>query len=1168
MDILASLNEQQREAVVTTEGAVLILAGAGSGKTRVITVRIAYLIQEKEVPPYNILAVTFTNKAAGEMRERVNELLKGQKLQSSPLVTTFHSLCVRILRQDIEALQEGYNKSFTIYDTDDSIKVIKASIKDIGFDEKQLAPRQVQNAISAAKNRGEDFELYASKVEYTDEKRAAIARVFKLYEERLNNANALDFDDLLIKTVRLLRVSPEVREKYNNKFKYILVDEYQDTNALQFALINYLTEAQQNICVVGDDAQCLPQGTKVLTPGGFKPIEKIRENDEVISAFGHSRVSPSTVSRVKINEYKGKIVEITTHKGKTLRATPNHILYGKVTAFHDKHLVYLMYRQDKGYRIGRSLGHQTSHKNRQEILGLQVRSNQEMADKMWILKVCDSKTEAAYFETLFATRYGIPTMVFHLRGRNGMSFTQDPIDRLYEEIDTRKRVKQIFRDFSLFENYPHFQPKARFESKRFLLNLIQFGDKRTTQNAPWGGHRLQFGTSEKSIRPRFEAAGLPCREGKRYTWRMETARTTYSDAFRTAENILRIDPRINLIKKALLVENERAFLETPISHFHPGMSIAVFDNNRIIEDIVAKVEFSEYGGEVFDLDVKNTHNFIAEEVVTHNSIYSFRGADIANILSFEEHYPNSKTIMLEQNYRSTQTILDTADAIIKNNEGRKDKKLWTANPDGDRILYHQAYDGDGEARFVAYKIDEHRRRNPKDKIAILYRTNAQSRLFEEALRRNRIEYNIVGGFSFYERAEVKDVIAYLKMALNPFDDIALLRVINTPTRGFGKTSLDELQFRAKDFGVSLWETISIITGLEFKERLNLTPRAVESLKKFKKTIEDLQSKVAEVSNTDRKVSDVVIAAIEDTGYANMLRAENTDESATRLENLEELVNAAVDYDKQEDAGLRDFIDHAALTSDTDKFDRNAAVTMMTVHAAKGLEFPVVFLVGLEDGIFPHSRSINDPKELEEERRLAYVAITRAEKVLYISHSMRRRVYGEEMAAEPSQFLNEMPLELIEDLSRGSSWLSFAKSNAVKTNKHAASALKGETHREKPKNLYTGKTYNSTEAIAEFFKKKDLGAAQGREGASEPREKPLTGFDKLKAQASQNKSEIQNPKSKIESGFTPGAHVRHPKYGKGLVLRREGSGDNVKLTVSFPGFGQKKLIEKFANLEKA
>jgi DNA helicase-2/ATP-dependent DNA helicase PcrA len=810
-DLLSSLNPQQREAVTATDGPLLILAGAGSGKTRVITIRIAYLIAEKGVAPYNILAVTFTNKAAGEMRERVESLLRGRGLQSAPLISTFHSLCVRILRQDIEALQEGYSKSFTIYDTDDSMKVIKACVKDIGLDDKQLPARQVQSAISASKNRGEDFEDYASRVEYTDERRAAIARVFKMYEERLNNSNALDFDDLLIKTVRLLRSVPEARDKYNEKFKYIMVDEYQDTNSLQFALIKYLTEKQQNICVVGDDAQ---------------------------------------------------------------------------------------------------------------------------------------------------------------------------------------------------------------------------------------------------------------------------------------------------------------------------------------------------------------------------SIYSFRGADIANILSFEQAYPNAKVIMLEQNYRSTQTILDVADAIISNNEGRKEKKLWTDNPSGEKIFYYQAFDADGEARFVASKIDEHRRRNPKDKVAILYRTNAQSRVFEEALRRARIDYNIVGGFSFYERAEIKDIIAYLKMALNPFDDIALNRVINTPPRGLGRTSLDELAFRARDFGVSLWETISLVTDDKYEKPKSFTPRALESLKNFKKIIEKLQLKVSEAAQTDRPVSEVVIAAIEDTGYANMLRTENTDESQARIENLDELVNAAVDFDKQEAEGLRDFIDHAALVSDTDKFDRNAAVTMMTVHAAKGLEFPVVFLVGLEDGIFPHARSINDSKELEEERRLAYVAITRAEKVLYVTHSMRRRVYGEEMAAEPSQFLNEMPLDLIQDVSKGSSWLSYAKSTGAQANRQTAKILRGEerqfTQAPKPKNVYTGKTYNSADAISEFFKRK--GVDEKPTAQQQPPQQPKTqnsAFDNLKAASSSGgKSQTPNPKPQTDKGFVPGTHVRHAKYGKGLVLRREGSGDSVKLTISFPGYGQKKLIEKFANLEKA
>lgn len=805
IDILAGLNPQQKEAVQTTEGPLLILAGAGSGKTRVITVRIAYLIAEKGVAPHNILAVTFTNKAAAEMRERINQLLQGRGLQSSPLISTFHSLCVRILRQDIEHLNEGFTKSFTIYDTDDSIKVIKACVKDIGLDEKQLAARQVQSAISGAKNRGEDFDMYASSIQYTDEKRNAIARVFKLYEERLNNSNSLDFDDLMIKTVKLLRQNAEVREKYNNKFKYILVDEYQDTNALQFALINYLTEKQQNICVVGDESQ---------------------------------------------------------------------------------------------------------------------------------------------------------------------------------------------------------------------------------------------------------------------------------------------------------------------------------------------------------------------------SIYRFRGADIANIMSFEQHYPNAKNILLEQNYRSTQNILDVADAVIENNSQRRKKKLWTDNDSGGRIKYFQALDGDYEARWVAMKIDEHRRYNSREKVAILYRTNAQSRLFEEHLRRARIEYNIVGGFSFYERAEVKDVISYLKLALNPFDDIALNRVINTPTRGLGKSTLDELAFRAKDFGVSHWETIAIITDEKYEQPRNLTPRALEALKKFKSIIEKLANKVSESATGERPVTDVVVAAIEDTGYANMLREENSDESQARLENLEELVNAAVDYDKQEANGLRDFIDHAALSSDTDKYDRNAPVTMMTVHSAKGLEFPTVFLVGLEDGIFPHSRSVNDPQELEEERRLAYVAITRAEKTLYLTHAMRRRTYGEEIAAEPSQFLNEMPLDLLEDLSRGNSWLSFARSSKVQSNKRDAKILRGEEQQfEKPKNLYTGKTYNSTDAIAEFFKQKKGTSDEGQvTSESKPTFSKPSALENLKSASSYNQP--QKSSHKAEQGFVAGTHVRHPKYGKGLVLRREGSGDNVKLTVSFPGFGQKKLIEKFANLEKA
>jgi DNA helicase-2/ATP-dependent DNA helicase PcrA len=800
MDFLSSLNEQQREAVTTTEGPLLILAGAGSGKTRVITVRIAYLIAERGVAPYHILAVTFTNKAAQEMRERVRRLLEGQRLESSPLVSTFHSLCVRILRRDIEKLEAGYTRAFTIYDQDDSVRVIKGCIKDLGYDDQRLAPRQTQGAISHAKNSGLDSELYAARVEAHDEKRAAISRVFRLYEQRLVNNNALDFDDLLIKTVQLLRQREDVRANYNDRFRYILVDEYQDTNSLQFALIHFLTERQKNICVVGDESQ---------------------------------------------------------------------------------------------------------------------------------------------------------------------------------------------------------------------------------------------------------------------------------------------------------------------------------------------------------------------------SIYRWRGADITNILNFEQQYPNTKVIKLEQNYRSTQNILDTADRVIKHNIERKDKTLWTSNPSGERIRYYQAADGETEARFVAAKIEEHRRAEPGLRAAVLYRTNAQSRVFEEALRRAGLAYNIVGGFSFYERAEVRDIVSYLKLALNPHDSIALLRVINTPPRGLGKQTLDELDKRAKDYGVSLWETVGIVTG----QGEGFGPRAVSALKAFQSIINGLVALAQK-----EPASEVVKAAILDTGYANALKGENTEEAEGRLENLQELVNAAVDYDKEEEGGgLRDFIDAAALVADTDQYQGDAPVTLMTVHSAKGLEFPLVFIVGLEDGLFPHSRSATDMAELEEERRLAYVAITRAERFLYVSHAMRRRVYGEELASEPSQFLNEMPLELMEDLSRGGSWLSFARSSATLDNRHAARALSGDVGDSQPERRggFAGKTYNSVDSIAEFFRQRG-DKFKGQTGQPPKPQTPTV--KRTSASNARGGATAASPSSSSSgaagAGFVPGSHVRHPKYGRGLVLRREGVGDAAKLTVSFPGFGQKKLIEKYAGLEKA
>jgi DNA helicase-2/ATP-dependent DNA helicase PcrA len=790
-NLLTGLNPQQLEAVTTTEGPILIVAGAGSGKTRVITVRIAHLIENFGVRPDQILAVTFTNKAAGEMKERVEKLLSDKPRVSSPLLSTFHSLCVRILRRDIEKLERGYTRSFTIYDTDDQQRLLRGCIKDLGYDDKQLTARQAQSAISGAKNRGESPEVYAAKAEYFESRREAIARVYGLYEERLKAANSLDFDDLLIRTVQLLRHSEETRRHYHNRFRHVMVDEFQDTNGIQYSMTRLMVE-----------------GDYALNLGGRKPED-----------FWNNR------------------------------------------------------------------------------------------------------------------------------------------------------------------------------------SLCVVGDE-------------------------------------------------------------------------------------------------------------------------------------------SQAIYGWRGSDFNIILNFERDFPGTKTIKLLENYRSTRRILDAANRVISHNKQRFDKELRANSAEGEKIRYAQLLDAESEARWIVGKIGEHLRREPGTRVAVLYRTNAQSRVFEEACRRAGLRYNLVGGFSFYDRAEVKDVIAYLKLALNPNDSIALMRVINTPARNIGKTTIEEIERRARDFGVSHWETIALII-----EQNLLPARAVSSLRSFRDIINSLVNKSRDPAEP---LSEVVKAAIIDTGYERMLKEEKTEESEGRLLNLEELVNAAVESE-QRGENLRDFIDHAALVSDADEYKAEAQVTLMTMHSAKGLEFPVVFIAGLEENLFPHSRVRDNENELEEERRLCYVAVTRAEKNLYLTHTMKRRVYGEEMPSEPSRFLNEFPLDLIEDLSTVPSWLRFAKKGSTRENRDALRAMTSSSERPVRASNYQGPKNNSADSVLEFFarqgKKVDRSILDRGAGEHEEQDGALS-----------------------QGGLKVGTRVRHAKYGQGLIVRREGDGENAKLTINFPGYGQKKMIEKYAALE--
>jgi DNA helicase-2/ATP-dependent DNA helicase PcrA len=897
LSFLEQLNPQQREAVETTEGPVLILAGAGSGKTRVITYRIAYLIEHKGVMPESILAMTFTNKAAAEMGERVEKLVGGLSI-AKPVISTFHSFCVRVLRRDIEAMRIpsatpgqppiGHTKNFVIYDESDQQSVVKSVMKRLGLDDKQLTPRTVLGRISWAKNHMLDpQELY---LQSADPKTEKIAHLYEEYRKELRKANALDFDDLLLEAVRLLKSAAQVREYYNRRFQYLLIDEYQDTNRPQYELMRMLAGERHNVCAVGDEDQ---------------------------------------------------------------------------------------------------------------------------------------------------------------------------------------------------------------------------------------------------------------------------------------------------------------------------------------------------------------------------SIYSWRGADIRNILEFEQDFPEAKIIRLEQNYRSTQNILQAASTVVANNIRRKGKNLWTARQGGTKIGYYEAPDGENEALFAADHIAKYLReagradnsRGETPRAAVLYRTNSQSRLFEEAMRRYGLKYHIVGGFSFYDRSEIKDLISYLKVILNPDDSISLLRVINTPTRGIGKGTIDTLENLALETGLSLWGAVG-----EAIRRQLLPQRALLSLKTFQQLIEDGRAMLAgsfseslekgvgagdspaqlpalvaqadaegedatafdpaefgnfsfdfgateitepvngsqgspeehhaeperesappeqQIGSTPAEfpppavtAADLLKFLIDRTGYIKLLEEEDTPEAFSRIENLRELVNAAMDSRDRAET-LDQFLDHAALVADADDYDARSQITLMSLHAAKGLEFPLVFLSGLEEGLFPHSRTMLVPEDIEEERRLCYVGMTRAMDQLILTRAVYRRRYGTDLpeASVPSRFLEEVPAPLLEELGTSKARVgtgAFARpagrSPAAYETESTHYSYEDEdqtaswhgrdvsqTTTRAPKPTSPARPYNSIENIAEFF------ASRGKK-------------------FSLPKTPVEEPTGK--RGFRPGQKVRHPKYGEGTVYLREGEGEEAKITVQFPRFGLKKLVEKYAQLERA
>jgi DNA helicase-2/ATP-dependent DNA helicase PcrA len=781
MDFLQGLNPQQQAAASHVEGPLLLLAGAGSGKTRVITHRMAHLMDQHRVPGPCILAVTFTNKAAEEMRLRVNNLLAGAGGKDAPLVSTFHSFCVRLLRRDGASLAEirnGFTRQFTIYDADDQVSVIKSIFRALGLDEKFMQYRAMCSWISHKKSRKESpADVYGAS---TDQKTTQMASVYEQYEGRLLQANALDFDDLLLETVRLLAHDANLRFQMNRRFEFVMIDEYQDTNRSQYELMRLLTEAHKNICVVGDEDQ---------------------------------------------------------------------------------------------------------------------------------------------------------------------------------------------------------------------------------------------------------------------------------------------------------------------------------------------------------------------------SIYGWRGADIRNILDFERDFPDAKVIRLEQNYRSTKNILEAASAVVANNTERKGKWLWTEAGAGDKIGRFEAFDGEQEALFIADTIEKLLTANPTYRAAVLYRTNFQSRQIEEALRRYGRDYVVLGGFSFYQRTEVKDALSYLKAVISPQDSVALLRIINTPARGIGKSTIEQIEQYALEHQLSVWSAI----GRMLDEKL-FPGRAESALRIFKAMLEELAAAAAE-----GKADALLRQILDRTGYARMLETDNDPEAESRLGNLNELVNAASEAAERGET-VAEFLDHAALVSDTDNLDERAPVSLLTLHNAKGLEFPVVFLAGMEEGLFPHMRSLDSKAAMEEERRLCYVGMTRSEKRLFLTSARYRRRFGggQQEATIPSRFLREVPRALVEDLGQSR---QGAPQRAPQVDLFAEQY---EVREAAKRNLYTGKTYNSVDNIQQFFAERGKVSAPPPSTNNQPPTTP--------PRPPQPTSHSPRPVTRTR-GFRAGATIRHPKYGRGTVLRREGDGEDAKLTVSFPGYGLKKLVEKYAGIQE-
>jgi DNA helicase-2/ATP-dependent DNA helicase PcrA len=745
-----------------------------------------------------------------------------------------------------------------------------------------------------------------------------------------------------------------------------------------------------------------------------------------------------------------------------------------------------------------------------------VRSNQERADAMWLLHVCDTVAEAAFYESLSAARYGLPTVCFHAVGRR-LALDERAISRLYEELDTAAGAKALMADLLLDPESPHHRPQNG--SRRSTINLTMFSDSRGTASY----HRVQWSSNRTAIADLLIERGVKLRPGRLGGFRYETSWKDYRQAL---ADVQRVAAAGGLSIKRRVAIGRDVFDLMPMSHLRPGMEIVIELESELRIAGVSTVDVESYAGPVYDLEVSPTHTYIANGVLVHNSIYRFRGADMRNIVQFEDAFDEGvTTVVLDQNYRSTQTILDAANAVIANNIDRKPKHLWTDVGRGDRIVHFWAEDENDEARFVAATAHDLRNTDAFNwrEIAVLYRTNAQSRIIEESLMRLGVPYKVVGGTRYYDRREIRDAMAYLRAVVNPADEVSVKRILNVPKRGIGGTSVEKLDRYAAASGRGF------LDALRHADDAGVSGPALRGIASF---VGLLDSLAARLGDDGVGPADLLQAALEGSGYRNELEAEDTVEAHGRLENLDELIGSAHEFTRVEE-----FLEQVSLVADTDELPEGEVedqVVLLTLHSAKGLEFPVVFLVGAEEGVFPTSRALSEPNDMEEERRLAYVGITRARTRLFICHAWSRTLYGATAYNPPSRFLDEIPDELVEQ--RGN---------------------------------VNGRRSSGRQSLRGRHLSRDLGAPPPyrRRRDRDADDRTEAHRDRVVEAAIAAGRGAAEPSDAAALDLRIGDDVEHPAWGDGVVLDVRRRGDTVEATINFPAAGQKHLDLAWAPLQR-